>query len=510
MKFTITIVAILLAVGSAFAGESVMDLKGEALQQRLSADLKAVGVYRNGLASTMRFVASRKDLFPSTKLAEARPLSREDKEAVWATWKTFLDYSLALDSIGKFTADFFLARGDARQQAFLAHDASFLAVYRSALEFIDVAEKDPGLRVLLNDPVPELGLPKGVYDQLKVRFLNVQRAQEFSAMQVYFKTVNCKGNQSTCDAIQADTAAIWNIGKGKGEVLTAKAALQLLEKAGFNAYFPVQAGVAEWMGDEKVLRKNVSLISHEQVDSMRTRLEPGDILFVRREWYLSNIGLPGFWPHGALYIGTPEERRKYFDDPEVKTWLTGQGWTSGDYEALLKAKNPQAYEVSLKPQMGHPVRVLEAMSEGVSFTALEHCIDADSAAVIRPKLAKKEKAIALMRAFHYAGRPYDFNFDFLTDSEIVCTELVYKAYEPATGYHGLTFRLLDILGRKAIPANEMVHQFDEQYGTPQQQSDFVLFLDGNEGIRKAAESTLEAFRQSWKRPKWFIVTQMKP
>ncbi len=36
-------------------------------------------------------------------------------------------------------------------------------------------------------------------------------------------------------------------------------------------------------------------------------MEPGDIIVARQNWYLSNIGLPGFWPHAELYVGTPEE-----------------------------------------------------------------------------------------------------------------------------------------------------------------------------------------------------------
>jgi hypothetical protein len=282
---------------------------------------------------------------------------------------------------------------------------------------------------------------------------------------------------------------------GQSEVLTAKNALKILQSAGSSAWFPVQAGVSEWMGDTKVKRTDYSLISTAQIAALQKKLLPGDVLLVRREWFLSNIGLPGYWPHAALYIGTPEERRNYFSD-------------IGDLEGQLQSRSATNYAQSLKPQPHqHQTRIIEAMSEGVSFTALEHCADADAVVVLRPLLPKAEKAAAIQRAFHYAGRPYDFNFDFTTDSELVCTELVFKSYEPATGLRGLHLPLTEMLGRPLLPANLIAKQFDEQYGTTNAQFEFIAFLDGNERGDKAVESTLAEFRQSWKRPKWHVLVQ---
>jgi hypothetical protein len=65
--------------------------------------------------------------------------------------------------------------------------------------------------------------------------------------------------------------------------------------------------------------------------------------------------------------------------------------------------------------------------------------------------------------------------------------------------------LLNILGRLATPANELVRQFDGAHGTPEQQYDLVLFLDGQEKKRRAEEGTLDAFRGSWRRPKWHVM-----
>ena len=75
---------------------------------------------------------------------------------------------------------------------------------------------------------------------------------------------------------------------------------------------------------------------------------------------------------------------------------------------------------------------------------------------------------------------------------------------------GLSFPLVEIVGRHATPANEIARQFDENYGTEAQQFDFVLFLDGYERKGAAVEADVEAFRKSWRRPKWHILVQDTP
>jgi hypothetical protein len=115
-----------------------------------------------------------------------------------------------------------------------------------------------------------------------------------------------------------------------------------------------------------------------------------------------------------------------------------------------------------------------------------------------------------MRAFHYSGRPYDFNFDFQTDSALVCSELIFKAYEPGGGMSGMRFPVTEVMGRKVSTPNGMVKQFDEQSGGSTIQADFVLFLDGFEKEKRAVESTPEQFRASWKRPNWHILIQEAP
>jgi len=150
---------------------------------------------------------------------------------------------------------------------------------------------------------------------------------------------------------------------------------------------------------------------------------------------------------------------------------------------------------------------MESIDKGVIFNSIEEVASCDSIAALRPKLSRKEKAVALLEAFHYSGRPYDFNFDFLTDSTLTCAEFLSKSYAPSEDSHGLRLPLKKVVGRYLIMANDIARQFDEEFGTEVQQLDFVTFLDGRELANKAFEATVGEFRESWKRPEWHLLAQ---
>lgn len=448
---------------------------------RAEADARAVEVYRAGLeaaAMEMRELSgTRREL-----------LSASEKQRVRDAWSVFLDYLLALDSIGAYH------RETKSDEALVVTYAAFLAQYRGSLAMIDAAEKLPGADEVLNEAVPAIGLPAGSYARVKFRWLNVLRASEYAALDSLYRIKAGSTLPRLRAHIDADAKAILDAGRGKGPVQTARNAFKIASSAAFTAWFPVQKGVAEWMGDTRLARADRALVSRKQIASITPRLQPGDVLLERREWYLSNVGLPGFWPHTALFIGDAPTRARFFDDPQVQAWVREQGRADGDFEAFLRERYPKQHAMSSQ--------VIEAISEGVSFTTLDHSAAADSLAVLRPRTSKRQKAIAIARAFGYVGRPYDFNFDFHTDAALVCSEVLYKAYEGS-----VTFPLTTTVGRLNTPPNEIVREFDQTFGTERQQFDLVVFLDGHESERAAKPADVAEFRASWKRPKWHVVTR---
>ncbi len=260
---------------------------------------------------------------------------------------------------------------------------------------------------------------------------------------------------------------------------------------------PMQKEIFTWVGDTRVKHKNDYLIKEHMLPEMHKRMRPGDLIVERRNWFLSNLFITGFWPHAALYVGTPVEVAANFDqDPDVREYFRrkdADGLT--DY---LKKTFPEAYKSWTSPNTvdGKTNVVLEAISEGVVFNSIEESCCADYVGVMRTRLTPLDVAKALVNAFSLYGREYDFDFDFSSESEFVCTELVTKAYAPEQGKRGILFPWSTALTGKVVRANDIVRKFDHEFGKNNQDLDFVYFLKGIEPQRRAEPGTVEEFRRS--------------
>lgn len=442
--------------------------------------------------------------------ARVTSLTNDEREIIRESWGLLLNYHLQLNiiintlnkEIEKDYNDTFL-----NDNYFTIMYAAYSAQYKSAIEFIRSMRAIPTTDKVLNEAYDELNLEKGTFARFKFEYLNLKKFTEYSGHKIQALTNKVESSKLNA-GILSDEAYIAKFNRSKGVYYTLKNAGKIAASLLFKMYFPLQKNISEWMGDERIARGKNFLINEEQIKIVHSQLKAGDILIERREWYLSNIGLPGFWPHAALYLGRPEERSHLEEDETIREWVKNEGIESGSFEALLEKKYPVAYKESLgQDETKHDFRILEAMSEGVVFTSLEHSANADSLAVIRPRLSKLDIAKGILTSLKYQGRPYDFNFDFRTDSSVVCSELVYYSYQPTKNKNGIIFPVTTTLGRPVVTPNNIIKEMSETYDSDKQQFDFVLFLDGNDQKRKAIFSDMESLKNSWNRPKWFIFTQ---
>ena len=77
----------------------------------------------------------------------------------------------------------------------------------------------------------------------------------------------------------------------------------------------------------------------------------------------------------------------------------------------------------------------------------------DAAAVVRPRLAATDIARGLTRAATHEGKLYNFHFDFFRTDRLVCTEIVYRAFD---GLGGLDIELRHRAGRPTLSAEDLL------------------------------------------------------
>lgn len=453
--------------------------------------------------------------------SEAQGFNFDERAALMSTWSTFFDRSMELEQLRQRYWDFVKHRPGTLRHAwgYLMTHGALTALLAHGLAFTDRAAGRKPVEVLFDEPAPQYGVPRGAFASFKEQVVDFSTTSQLLTGDAWAPAARKLSKRLGLDK---DQDASWLSGaikdwsasakkrlKKRGVQLYARQAADITHDQAARAFFPIQKGVAAWMGDTRVYRTGKPLISRELAQAFAAKLEPGDIVLARQNWFLSNIGLPGFWPHAELHLGTRDELKKFFDsDPDVVAWVKGQPGAPATLSAFLSTQFPQKWLAYGSPdEHGEPIRVMESISEGVSFTGVEHALRVDYVAALRPRLSKLERAKAIVRAFSYQGRPYDFDFNFLSDASLVCTELVFKSYEPGAGQNGLSIPLVTVAGRLTLPANEYARAFDANYGAPNAQMDFVAFLEGIEGDKAARWADAEAFRQTWKRPKWDVVQQ---
>jgi hypothetical protein len=516
----LTLPLLLVLAANPAEDRSVYDLTPDAFHKRAETDLATLQLFVRGISNVNTTLAANRALYAKK---EKEPYTPEEKQLLLTSWGALYSYFLSIEGLRQRYWDFVkLAPTDARHpMGFLLTHAALTELLANGLTFAQMAQGNKQLETLLDEANNEYGVPQGAFANFKMKAIHVATSTQLmtgDAWSIEAQKQLLKAKLLDLDIVKWAWSAMIDAAKIAKDALKKHGiklflgnAQDILKTNTARTIFPVQKAFAEYMGDTRVARVGKPLIAPAQIDALLKKLEPGDVIFARQNWFLSNIGLPGFWPHAELYAGSAADLAKAFDeDAEVKTWVAAQPEKVTKFTDLLARRYPEkwtAYSSGTDFQGHKPPRIIEAISEGVSFTAVEHAFGVDYLGALRPRLSKGEKARAIEQGFKYQGRPYDFDFDFLSDSTLVCSEVVYKAYSPGADRKGLKLDLVTLVGRRTLPPTEIIKAFDKEYDSKDRQFDFVAFLDGREKEKKAVEADVAALRTSWKRPKWDVAQQ---
>ena len=472
------------------------ELSNRELNEHIATDLENIEILKHNTRELLKWASTSQLL---TK--PAAEITGTEREYLRGFWRTFLETSTELNILAKKYKGFYqvdyVSRPRAHAEAYLIAFVAFAENYASSLSVVKLVGDNTFVTTVLDEADLGRGVPENSFTDLKVRLTHPDHLLRLNAATLYLPHVkkNLSPREELVDSVEAQVKGIYLL-LGQSPAMLISNPIDFFEKKAFHVWLPFQREVAVQMSNIRTVKRGY-FITVPMINEHRSKLEPGDVLLERRNWHMTNVGIPGFWPHAAMHVGTLSEMEAYFKDLPALKGKTVEEYLRANYPEVLKT-------FRMLDEYGFERSVIESIRPGVVLTSLEHSGNADYLGVIRPKASKDGKWTAICRSFSYFGRPYDFNFDFMTDAALVCSELVYKSYH---GIEGLTLGPIVVNGRLLLPPNRIAEKFDKEYGTEDQQFDFVLFLDGNEDQQTVDVGDAESLRASWRRPKWDVMQE---
>jgi hypothetical protein len=162
-------------------------------------------------------------------------------------------------------------------------------------------------------------------------------------------------------------------------------------------------------------------------------LQPGDVIVTRHDFVASNLFLPGYWPHSALYIGSEAQR------------------------SAIGVVLPE----HIAKRCGGERSTLEAQKDGVLFRPLVETLSVDEFIIVRPQLSQKQIVAGIERVCPHEGKGYNFDFDFFRSDQLVCTEVIYRALDGLGDVH---FKLIERAGRFSLSAEDILDMATRDQG----------------------------------------------
>lgn len=327
--------------------------------------------------------------------------------------------------------------------------SAFLIGFAGALLLVDAARflrEIVGPRQLLtaklNEPAIQFGIPAGVYDTVQKSLVSARNGWRLLEASEYYRSGAEELRSTGSDhgelvaiierLLPRIDVSVLSFTRAKFRTRGRQLARRISDRVFGRALYAFQQVIGSLAAEKYLRLGHQPCLPPEIASDIRARLQPGDVIVVRKEFALTNYFLPGYWPHAALYLGTDSQLRKLGieTDPHVQ-----RRWG-------------QLTQLAMQGGV-----VLESMKDGVHLRSLDSPFRADSIVVLRPCIAADDIRRAVARALVHEGKPYDFDFDFRRSDRLVCTEVIYRAYD---GLGGKTLPLVRRAGRPTLAGGDLI------------------------------------------------------
>jgi len=478
-------------------GDKYMGLVHEAVNEEINKSLELI----KELEHVMSEIQSSEVLF----ISNIQNMSLVDKQSILDKWVSYVGCYNELDEIREKYKNKLMSKhtedSDTKYKHVLLIYASTIAIRKNSVLLAGIIEKNKYLESMLNESRPEYNINKKQYYHITQEITEISymislfRNKHYFDFKVnYYKVY---GNESEVELLDYASFNYLNVIKlvKNHRNIVKNNMIDFFGKNVFDFWFPFQKWVAISITGIDYSSRKEKYVSDEDINIFKEELVPGDILFKRNNYQLTNIGLPGFWTHTGIYIGCLEKLDKYFSNMPL-----GECMCVSEY---VKVIYPKVYERLL--DKSNREYIIEVIAPGVVINPLDAIAKVDYFSALRPKLSKEDKLKALFTAFESLGKAYDYNFDIMTDNALFCSELIYKSYLSSNNKKGLTFDLQPKAGRLLLSPNSIIKKFDVEFNSENPEFDFVVFYDGSEKERKAIRKSATDLKKTWKLSKWRMV-----
>ena len=357
------------------------------------------------------------------------------RAALWQTVQELLPYI-------ELPRQFKKGDWDNHLRAFAIAFCCAAMLMRTGYYLIDMANKYPVVREKLDEAEPRYGLERKQFTAIYDSLVAVQRIAKYRNAYLFYQKFKAEIYQNLVRPPFDSVATVLMSEEPSFETrlsdhIKRKAAFEThnLKKRGTTAIHKTLFFIFETFGND-LSELNQPFVKPPNAEKrvtpdIRERLislsKPGDVFVTRHDDAMTNLFLPGFWPHAALYIGTDDHRAEI-----------GVGPSRTEHQSMVGE-----------------VRFLEAKKDGVLFRPVDDTLQVDSCVVLRPCIAPKTLGEALNRALQHSGKLYDFVFDFSKSERLVCSELVYRSYD---GLADMQFVLSQKAGNNYLSTEDFLNQ----------------------------------------------------
>lgn len=328
-----------------------------------------------------------------------------------------------------------------RLRAFITGFSAATMLVRSAAFIVDLADSKPVVRKKLDEAECRYGIQPKSYTQIYKNLTSSRRMWRFYEAIEFYET----NSEDIAKLHDDDTVGeLVQILQNESEFLQYRKRdyikrrlsyrLHSFKRRHISGYNKVMFHLLKLSGSAIAEMKQPFIkpsgagkrVTKDTISTIHPLLKAGDIFITRHDDAMSNLFLPGFWPHAALYIGSQEERDRL-----------GINMPAGDERNLEN------------------FHFLEAKKDGVLFRPIEETLQVDAFTILRPSISAELTAAALRQAISHEGKLYDFMFDFSQSNRLACTAVIYRAFH---GIGPISYSLIQHAGRSCISAEELIKQ----------------------------------------------------